>query len=80
MAGPELLTAQDLFYSPIDALVSNLITGVFLADAFYGGNLLMAAVVPVPGVILAGPANGLKIQAQFGLSFSQGYGARGLVY
>jgi len=78
-AGPEILTAQDLWFSPTDALVANLIAGVFLADAFYGGTLLMAAAFPAPGVILSSPATALKEQAQFQLPFLQIYGSPALV-
>ena len=74
VGGPEILAAQDLWYSPTDALVANVITGVFLADAFYGGNLLMAAVLPVPGRVLGSPSDAMKVQAQFQLPFLQIYG------
>jgi hypothetical protein len=77
--GPEILAAQDLWYSPTDALVSNQITGVFLADAFYGGNLLAAAVVPNPGVQLSGPATAMKVQPQYQLPFTQIYGSPAIV-
>jgi hypothetical protein len=80
VAGPELLTAQDLWFSPSDALVSNQITWIFLADAFYAGNLLMAAPVPNPGVNLSSPAQALKVQAQFALPFTQIFGKPDLVY
>jgi hypothetical protein len=69
--GPQVLQAQDLWFSPIDALKPNLITGIFLADAFYGGNLLMAAPLATPGVTLYGPGAALKVQAVY----QQGFGA-----
>lgn len=78
--GPELLAGQDLFFMPTDALVANQITGVFLADAFYGGNLLAAAVAPAPGVQLTGPTRGLKVQPQFALGTGLIYGAPVLVF
>lgn len=78
-AGPELLTAQDLFFSPTDALVVNMITGVFIADAFYGGNLLAAAVLPLPGVQLTGPGRAIKVQPQYSQQFLQIYGSPAVV-
>ena len=77
--GPELIAAQDLWYSPTDALKPNLITGVFIADAFYGGNLLMAAALAVPGVSLGSPSQALKVQPQFSLPFLQIYGSPAVV-
>jgi hypothetical protein len=74
-AGPEQMSAQDLFFMPIDPLVANQITGVFLADAFYGGSLLAAAVLPAPGVQLTGPTRALKVQPNVQLSTAQLYGA-----
>lgn len=78
-AGPEQLAGQDLFFSPADPNVVNQITGVFLADAFYGGNLLAAAVLPAPGVQLSGPSRAMKVQPQFQLPFTQIYGSPLLV-
>lgn len=78
-AGPEQLAAQDVFFVPSDALVANLITGVFIADAFYGGNLLMAALLPVPGVNLGSPSQALKDETIFQLPFNQIYGGPKIV-
>jgi hypothetical protein len=72
--GPEVLQSQDLWYSPTDALVNNQIVGVFISDAFYGGNLLMAAALAVPGVSLYGPAAAMKVQNVFLMGFGQNYG------
>lgn len=72
--GPEVLEAQDLWFSPTDALISNLITGCFIADAFYGGNLLMAAPFAIPGITLYGPPAALKVQAAYQQGFGPLYG------
>lgn len=78
-SGPEQLAAADMWFSPTDALVSNLITGVFIADAFYAGNLLMAAQLAVPGVNLGSPTQAMKVQPVFDLPFLQIYGSPKIV-
>jgi hypothetical protein len=77
--GPELLAGQDVFFSPTDATVTNHIAGVFLADAFYGGNLLAGAALPSPGIILAGPTQAVKVQPQLQLTTLQVYGSPAVV-
>ena len=73
-SGPVLLTAQDLFFEPIDALVANQILGCFIADAFYAGSLLAGA--PAPGnIVLGRPSNGLKVQPQWSLTTQTQYGS-----
>lgn len=79
-SGPEQLSAQDLFFMPVDALVTNQITGVFIADAFYAGNLLAAAVLAAPGVQLNSPTRALKVQANVQLGTGQVYGAPFVVF
>lgn len=63
-AGPEILAAQDLWFSPTDSASSNQIQGVFLASAFYGGLLYAGAPLAAPGRTLSTPADALKIQPQ----------------
>ncbi|HKV98065.1 MAG TPA: hypothetical protein VJR90_11345 [Gammaproteobacteria bacterium] len=74
-SGVEVVYGPNLFFAPTDATVRNTITGVFLADANYGGNLLMAAALPSPGVPLAGPGNGLVVKPSVQLPTTQIYGA-----
>lgn len=79
-AGPELLAAQDLFFEPTDALLSNQITGVFLVTAFYGGTLYAGAMLPVPGTILGATTNAIKVQPNISFSPLQVYGSPKFVY
>lgn len=73
-AGPEIVYGQNLVFQPTDSLVPNTITGVFLADAIYGGALLMAAALPFPSIVLAGPQNATVIKPTFQLPTLQIYG------
>lgn len=79
ISGPEIITAQDLFWTPADATVSNFITGCFIADSFYGGALLMAAPAPAPGFVLNSPSRGLKVQPQYSQQFLTVYGSPAFV-
>lgn len=72
--GTEVVYGQELFYAPSDAAVPNVIGGVFLADAVYGGVLLMAAALPTPGVPLTGPGSGIVVKPVFQLPTTQIYG------
>lgn len=72
--GAVTLAGQDVFFSPTAIGVSNNILGVFIADAFYGGNLWMAAPLAAPGVILASPAQALKVQPVYSQGWLPVYG------
>lgn len=78
-SGPEQAASQDNWFSPVDAGVSNNITGVFLADAFYGGNLLVSAALANPGAVLGNPNEALKVQEIFQLPFQTIYGGPDVV-
>lgn len=73
-SGVEAVYGPNLWFQPTDTLTPNQITGVFLADAIYGGSLLMAAALATPGVQFAGPTNGLSVKPAFQLPAIQIYG------
>lgn len=73
-AGVEAVYGVNLFFQPIDTVVPNTITGVFLADAAYGGNLLMAQQLPAPGVAFPGPQAGMSVKPAFSMGVGQIYG------
>lgn len=79
-AGPELLVGQDLFFQPTGSVIPNTITGVFMADAFYGGTLLAGGIAPNGPINVFGPTSAIKIQPQFSLSTNLIYGAPAWVY
>jgi hypothetical protein len=72
--GPYTLQAASLFFSPSDSMVSNNITGLFLATLVTAGALNGAQALPSPGQVLAGPTNALTVVPQFQLPFLQIYG------
>lgn len=78
VAGPATLAAQNLHYSPSDAVVPNTITGAFIATAATGGQLYLAAALSVP-VALPGPSYALNAAAVFQLSFTALYGGPGVI-
>jgi len=78
-SGPVLLAAQDAYFTPSDGLSSNLITGVFMADSFYGGGLLAAAALASPGRVLSQVTDALKVQPQFALPAISVYGGPAVV-
>lgn len=73
-SGVEVAYGPNLFFAPTDANVRNTISGVFLVDAVYGGNLLMAAALASPGVTLYGPTNGIVVKPAIQLPTTQVYG------
>jgi hypothetical protein len=73
-AGLVTKKGQNMYFSPSDATVPNLITGVFLASALSGGSLIAAAVAPVP-IALNDPTNALFIVPVLSLPSSPVYGS-----
>lgn len=74
VSGPYVASAQNLHFSPSDALVQNTITGAFIATALSGGLLYMAAAFATP-VPLPSPAYAVNLAPVFQLPFTQIYGA-----
>lgn len=74
-AGVEVVYAQNLFYAPTDVTIFNQITGVFLASASYGGDLLMAAALATPGISFNQIGQGLVVKPTFSLTTLQVYGS-----
>lgn len=74
-AGVVQMAAQDLLFASNDNLSSNLITGVFLASAFYGGTYWMGALLPPPGVFLGNPSQALKVQPVYSQPWTLVYGS-----
>ena len=72
-AGPMDASAQNLHFSPSDALVQNTITGCFIATALSGGLLYLAAAFATP-VPLPGPSYALNLAPVFQLSFTSPIG------
>lgn len=72
--GPQTLEGASSHFAPTGSAVGNVITGVFLADALTGGNLLMSAVLPVPGVPLNGPSTAMTVDAIFQMAYTANYG------
>lgn len=77
VAGPQDLSAQNMHFAPIDALVPNTITGCFMANAATGGILFMAAALATP-VALPSPAYALNMAPVFQLAFTNNYGNPGV--
>lgn len=73
-AGPQTLTGVSMNFSPTDATVPNLITGLFLATAGTGGNLLMAQALASPGMPLQMLGESLILLPQFQMSYGPNYG------
>lgn len=77
VAGPQNMTAQNLHFSPSDAVVPNTITGAFIATTLTGGLLYLAAALPNP-VALPGPAYALNSATVFQLAYTNNYGNPGV--
>ncbi len=72
-AGPADAAAQNLHFSPSDAVVPNTITGAFIASTLSGGQLLLAAAFATP-VALPGPLYAVNLAPVFQLAFTGAYG------
>jgi hypothetical protein len=70
----EVLEAASLHWQPTDAVVPNVITGLFIASAAVAGQLLASVPLPSPGVGLPGPLAALTVIARFGLDFDGNWG------
>lgn len=73
-AGPQALEGQSLYFSPTDATVGNVITGLFLATAETGGVLLAAQALGGIGYPLNGPTSALVVVPAFQLDPTANYG------
>lgn len=72
-SGPQIVVAQNMLFAPIDAIVPNTVTGVFVVTASAGGLLYLAAALATP-VNLSGPPYSLVSQPTFQLAFTNNYG------
>lgn len=72
-AGQVIKKGQNMAFTPTDALVTNSITGAFLATALTGGSLIAAAAAPAP-IPITGPPSGLFIVPVLLLPSTQVYG------
>jgi hypothetical protein len=72
-AGSVAIQSASLYWTPTDAVVPNIITGLFLADAITVGNLLGAEQFDV-GQNLGGPSNAFSSTVLVQLLTTLGYG------
>ena len=72
--GPYTLEGRSQLYSPSDSLNGQVITGIFLADAPTGGNLLASQSLTPNPVALPGPTAAMIVDPEFTLGFGNNYG------
>lgn len=73
--GNESIQADGNYFVPTDALVSNQITGMFVADALTAGNLLLSQQLPGGPVFLSNPTTAFSLSLIFQLQSLSNFGS-----